>query len=88
MEAADIAQVNNLIEFHPSLEQVQAVCSRTASNTSSMLQDMKMGRTTEIDSITGILLQEARQAGISIPAHETLYNLVKAKQSEFSTVQD
>lgn len=57
------------------------VCRATGANRSSMLQDMSAGRQTEVDWLTGSLLQEAEKYALKLPVHETLYSLVKAKEA-------
>lgn len=59
-------------------EQVLEVCRRTSANDSSMLQDVRAGRTTEIEAVTGSLLREAAAGGVSAPLSEAVYQLVKA----------
>jgi 2-dehydropantoate 2-reductase len=59
---------------------LDAVLRDTAGNISSMLQDIRRGSTTEIESICGILIQRARQVGVDTPTIETLYHLVKLHQ--------
>ncbi|GIQ67974.1 2-dehydropantoate 2-reductase [Xylanibacillus composti] len=54
------------------------VCEATADNQSSMLQDVSLGRTTEIDAITGALLSEAEKQRLDLPLHRTVYRMVKA----------
>ncbi|MCB1689851.1 MAG: 2-dehydropantoate 2-reductase [Halioglobus sp.] len=51
---------------------VSAVIAGTADNRSSMLQDVAAGRHTEIDYITGYLLQVAEQHGIQAPHNKSL----------------
>lgn len=51
----------------------------------SMLDDVRARRPTEIDWITGAVVREAAQLGIAVPIHETLYRLVKARESGWST---
>ncbi len=62
-------------------EQLLEVCRRTATNRSSMLQDMTAGRPTEIEAITGGLLREADRGGIALPTHLAIYRLVKAAEA-------
>ncbi len=66
-------------EFDPRLV-VEDVCRKTASNRSSMLQDVQAGRRTEIDSINGYIWRQARQQGLPAPLNEVLTILVKAQQ--------
>lgn len=61
--------------------QVLQVADRTARNFSSMHQDIAYHRKTEIDYITGYLLQQAEKQGIDLPKHRQLYLKVKALES-------
>ncbi|MEE2729182.1 MAG: 2-dehydropantoate 2-reductase [Pseudomonadota bacterium] len=56
---------------------VRTVATRTAGNISSMLQDVRNHRETEIDCITGFLLQEAQRQGIHCPLNEQIYKQVR-----------
>ncbi len=58
---------------------VEQVCERTASNKSSMLQDVEAGRRTETDSINGYIAHQAQQAGLAAPLNEALTALVRAQ---------
>jgi 2-dehydropantoate 2-reductase len=49
----------------------------------SMLEDVLAGRPTEIDFITGQLVQAGRRHGVETPLHLALYQLVKAKESGY-----
>lgn len=49
----------------------------------SMLDDVRNRRLTEVDWITGAIVREAKKAGIAAPHHETLYRLVKALESSW-----
>lgn len=60
-------------------ERLLGVCMATARNESSMLQDIKAGRETELEWITGYLLKKAAEANLKLPSHEAIYRLVKAK---------
>ena len=46
----------------------------------SMLEDVRQGRRTEVDFITGALVREARKHGVPVPLHEAMYRLVKARE--------
>ena len=52
----------------------------TATHQSSMLQDIRRGKPTEIDALNGALVRLARQAGLSAPANELITRLVHAKE--------
>jgi len=63
-------------------EQTISVCRSTAANRSSMLQDLEAGRTTELDWITGVIIQTGQRSGLTMPVNETVYRLVKALESK------
>ncbi len=46
----------------------------------SMLEDVRAGRPTEIDFITGALVREAAKHDVPAPLHTALYRLVKARE--------
>lgn len=60
------------------LDKVLAVCRNTASNRSSMLQDVLAGRKTEIDYINGAVVRLGKQHGVSVPVNRILVHLVKS----------
>jgi 2-dehydropantoate 2-reductase len=57
----------------------EAVAHQTASNTSSMLQDVLRGAPTEIDAICGAIVDAGERCGISVPVNRTLWLLVRAQ---------
>jgi 2-dehydropantoate 2-reductase len=56
---------------------VEDICRRTAENRSSMLQDVSIGRRTEIDYINGAILEVAKRHGASVPVNMILTTLLK-----------
>ena len=49
----------------------------TAQHRSSMLQDIKAGKKTEIDALNGAVIELAKMHGIDVPYNSVAYNLVK-----------
>jgi 2-dehydropantoate 2-reductase len=47
----------------------------------SMLEDVRAGRPTEVDFITGALVREAAKHDVPVPLHTAMYRLVKARES-------
>jgi 2-dehydropantoate 2-reductase len=47
----------------------------------SMLEDVRSGRKTEVDFITGALVREAERHGVPVPLHTAMYRLVKARET-------
>jgi 2-dehydropantoate 2-reductase len=50
----------------------------------SMLEDVEARRPTEVESINGSLVRQAREHGIDVPLQTALYRLVKAKEASYS----
>ena len=55
-------------------------CAKTARF--STLQDLDAGRHTEIDMFAGVLMEKARQAGVSVPYTEYTYHAIKALEEK------
>lgn len=58
------------------LNRIKAIAKATASNYSSMHQDVAHQRQTEIDAITGYLIVQAEMHNIAVPAHRQLYQQI------------
>lgn len=58
-------------------EETFNVARRTASNKSSMLQDVLAKRMTEVDYINGAIVRYGRVYGVPTPVNEVLINIVK-----------
>lgn len=72
-EIAQISEAAGYRAVAAQLEQsVKGVIDGTADNRSSMLQDVQAARPTEIDYITGYLLQVARRHGMAAPRNSEL----------------
>ncbi|MGF1762969.1 2-dehydropantoate 2-reductase [Aliivibrio kagoshimensis] len=61
---------------------VSDVIMKTASNHSSMQQDIHHRRKSEIDFITGYLLQKAKRHNIEVPENLALYHKIKQLEGE------
>jgi 2-dehydropantoate 2-reductase len=66
-----------VLMFEDEVVEVERVCKATAENVSSMLQDVREGRRTEVDSITGVVVEKGRGAGVATPANERLLASLK-----------
>jgi 2-dehydropantoate 2-reductase len=60
-------------------KEVHRIADLTKGNISSMLQDVRRGRKTEVDYINGYLENSGRRFGVETPVNSTLLNLVKLK---------
>jgi 2-dehydropantoate 2-reductase len=57
---------------------------RGSAHYPSMLEDVEAHRATEIDLITGSLVNEAERHGVPVPLHTALYRLVKAREESWT----
>jgi 2-dehydropantoate 2-reductase len=79
------------VELHEDPWEMNVHATRRGSaHYPSMLEDVEAQRPTEIDLITGALVQEAERRDVPAPLHTTLYRLIKAKEAswELSTGHD
>jgi 2-dehydropantoate 2-reductase len=78
-EAARVAAACGVrLAFGDPATQVAEVARRTASNRSSMLQDVERGRPTEIDAINGMVVTEGDRLGVATPVNRVLWGLVRS----------
>lgn len=77
VEAAKVAATEGY-RFEKSLvELAEQVCHATAENISSMLQDIRNGKRTEIDAISGEILRRAQLAALPSPRTRVVAQLVR-----------
>jgi len=83
----EVASVMTLEGYHTSTETLQEyvmdIINSTSENISSMLQDIRQQRHTEIDYITGYLLRCARRHGLNLPENSKLFTLIKQKEDNY-----
>ncbi|EKT53536.1 2-dehydropantoate 2-reductase [Providencia sneebia] len=82
----EINQVISMEGFHADKEQladyIYSIIHSTANNYSSMLQDVRNKRRTEIDYITGYLIKQARMHGLDTPENDRIYHLIKYQEEK------
>jgi 2-dehydropantoate 2-reductase len=82
-EAASLAQALAVPVAEDIVDQVLAVAQATASNRSSMGQDIDARRSTEIEAINGYIVQRAEHLGLAVPVNRTLSTLIQTMQAQF-----
>lgn len=65
------------------LAAVEDVARRTANNISSMLQDVRAQKRTEVEFINGAVCREGRKQGLPTPVNQTLTDLVLSLQEDY-----
>ena len=83
LEAASVAQAKGIGIAPDPVARTIAVCQATAANFSSMLQDVRSNRQTEIEAINGAVLAEARRLGIPAPVNAQLFAAVKGLEKGY-----
>ncbi|MGM0904925.1 MAG: ketopantoate reductase family protein [Pseudomonadota bacterium] len=74
-EAVAVAETQNVfLDTKMCHREVLRVAQETALNSSSMLQDIKQQRRTEINELTGYLIKTGESAGVATPTHQQLLN--------------
>jgi 2-dehydropantoate 2-reductase len=80
-EAVAVGAARGIRFLHDDmLERVRQVAQATAGNVSSMLQDVRAKRRTEVDYINGYVARQAQGLGLATPVNLTLTRLVRAME--------
>jgi 2-dehydropantoate 2-reductase len=82
-EGEAVARALNIQLIDDPLAMTLDVCSKTAQNISSMLQDVNNRRPTEIDSINGAIAAVAKTLGIPTPVNDELVHKVKEIEKNY-----
>lgn len=77
VEAVKVASTEGYRFTHSLIELAEEVCQTTGENISSMLQDVRARRRTEIDALSGEILRRAQEAGLPTPRTRVVWQLVK-----------
>ncbi len=62
-----------------AVQRVEGICRATSANLSSMLQDVRRGKRTEIEFINGAVVREGERLGIPTPLNRLLTQLVSKR---------
>jgi len=76
-EAVAFAQGIHL-PFMDAVKAAEDVAFKTASNHSSMFQDVSRGAPTEIDAICGAITRAGKKSGVSTPVNQVCWHLTRA----------
>lgn len=83
-EAARIVKRKRVkLAYDDPIQKAESVCKATATNVSSMLQDVTNKKKTEIDFINGAIVRQGKSLGIPTPVNEVLTNLVKTIEASY-----
>lgn len=78
-ETAAVASAQQVrLPFANPVEAAENVAKKTASNHSSMFQDVRRGAPTEIDAICGAVTRAGERTGVATPVNRVCWQLVQA----------
>jgi 2-dehydropantoate 2-reductase len=78
VEAVKVAATEGYRFGYSMVEKAEEVCKQTSENISSMLQDVRAGRPTEIEALSGEILRRAQLANLPTPRTRVIWQLVKS----------
>ena len=82
-EAAAVAAGDGFaFDAEEKLAQVRAVCERSPEGLTSIYADLRDGRRTEVDTISGSVVRASRRNGVPAPTHEAMIALVHAMEAK------
>ncbi|MBI2424500.1 MAG: 2-dehydropantoate 2-reductase [Candidatus Hydrogenedentes bacterium] len=81
VEAAKVASTEGYRFDHSLVEVAESMCMATAENISSMLQDVRASKRTEIEAISGEILRRATLASLPTPRTRVIYQLVRGLEN-------
>lgn len=64
------------------IAQVRAVCERSPKGVTSICADLRDGRKTEVDTISGSIVRASKKNGVPAPTHEAMVALVHAMEAQ------
>lgn len=80
-EATAVARALGVVLPADPVEHVLGVARVTANNESSMLRDVQRRVPTEIDAITGQIVEHGRRLGLPVGLHEAMLHMIKSRQA-------
>jgi 2-dehydropantoate 2-reductase len=87
-EAAAVAIAQGIhLPFEDAVRAAEDVARKTATNHSSMFQDVRRGAPTEIDAICGAITQTGEKLGVSTPVNRVCWQLTRASLPIVSRAQ-
>jgi 2-dehydropantoate 2-reductase len=82
-EAAAVARAGDINIHADPVQTTLAVCKKTSRNISSMLQDLRNQRHTEIDAINGAIVREGKRLGVATPFNEEVVRQIRERERRY-----
>lgn len=83
-EAVMVANAEGIAQFDEAevIQGVEAVCRGAKDGYTSIYADIRDGRRTEVDTISGSVLEAAKAMGLSAPYHEMVVQMIHALEDK------
>ena len=80
-EAVDVAAALGMeFDYDEKVAEVKAVCDRSPKGLTSIYADLRDGRRSEVDTISGSIVRAGVKAGVPTPSHAFLVELIHAME--------
>ena len=80
-EAVDAAAgLGMTFDYNEKVAEVKAVCDRSPNGLTSIYADLRDGRRTEVDTISGSIVRAGKKGGVATPSHEFAVQMVHAME--------
>ncbi len=80
IEASKVAGTEGYRFSRSLVEVAEEVCENTANNISSMLQDIRAGKRTEIDAISGEIVRRGTSTFLTTPRTKMVYQIIRSME--------
>lgn len=83
-EAVAVANAEGIANFDDTavIEDIKTVLSNARDGYTSIYADIKNGSRTEVDTISGSVVNAAKELGVSVPCHEMVVSLIHAMEDK------
>lgn len=83
-EAVAVANAEGFASFdaEEAIAGVETVCKNAREGYTSIYADVKAGRRTEVDTISGSVVETAKRLGVAVPYHEVIVALIHALEQK------
>ena len=83
VEAVAVAKGEGLdFDVQEKIAEVRGVCERSPQGLTSIYADLRDGRKTEVDTISGSVVRASKRNGVPAPTHEALVAMVHAMEGK------
>jgi 2-dehydropantoate 2-reductase len=82
-ETVDVAAALGMdFDYDQKVAEVRAVCDNSPNGLTSIYTDLKKGRRSEVDTISGSIVRAGEKAGVPTPNHAFMVTLIHAMEDK------